>query len=90
MQRDRVFLSAHGGTVIGGVTMFHGRVATIDSVGRTQAEITVASDLVVLDYDMPHNLYSPGCVHALYDSGCGVIRGAYSANGTAGAGSTTS
>ena len=41
--------------MIGGVTMFHGRVSTVDSVGRTQAQITVASDLVILDYDMPHN-----------------------------------
>ena len=90
VQRDRVFLASIGGAVIGGVTLFHGRVATIDSVGRTQAQITVASDLVVLDYDMPHNLYSPTCVHTLYDSGCGVIRGAYSASGSAGAGSTAS
>jgi len=90
VQRDRVFLTAIGGTVIGGVTLFHGRVSTVDSVGRTQAAITVASDLIVLDYDMPRNLYSPSCVHTLYDSGCGVIRGAYSANGTAGAGSTAS
>jgi len=88
VQRDRVFLTAIGGTVIGGVTLFHGRVSTVDNVGRTSAEITVASDLVILDYDMPRNLYSPTCVHALYDSGCGVIRGTFSARGTATAGST--
>lgn len=90
VQRDRVFLTAIGGTVIGGVTLFHGRVSTVDSVGRTQAQITVASDLVVLDYDMPHNLYSPTCVHTLYNSGCGVIRGTFSASGTVLAGSTAS
>ena len=90
VQRDRVFMSSAGGSVIGGVKLFVGRVATIDAVGRTQAQLTIASDLVVLDYDMPRNLYSPTCVHALYDSGCGVIRGAYSANGTAGAGSSSS
>ena len=88
VQRDRVFLTAIGGTVIGGVTMFHGRVATVDNVGRTQAQITVASDLVVLDYDMPRNLFSPGCVHTLYDSGCSLVRAAYAASGTAAAGST--
>jgi uncharacterized phage protein (TIGR02218 family) len=88
VQRDRVFLTAIGGTVIGGVTMFHGRVSTVDNVGRTSAQITVASDLVILDYDMPRNLYSPTCVHTLYDSGCGVIRGTYSASGTVGSGST--
>ncbi len=90
VQRDRVFLTAIGGAVIGGATLFHGRVSTVDSVGRTQAQITVASDLVILDYDMPHNLYSPTCVHTLYDSGCGVIRGTYSSSGTVGAGSTAS
>jgi uncharacterized phage protein (TIGR02218 family) len=89
VQRDRVFLTAIGGNVIGGVMLFHGRVSTVDQVGRTSAQITVASDLVILDYDMPRNLYSATCVHTLYDSGCGVIRGTFSANGTVGVGSTT-
>lgn len=75
--------------VMGGVRMFQGRISTVDEVGRTRAKITVASDLVILDYDMPRNLFSATCVHTLYDSGCGVIRGAYSVNGTAGAGSTS-
>ena len=88
VQRDRVFLTSIGGATIGGVMLFHGRVSTVDSVGRTSAQITVASDLVILDYDMPRNVYSATCVHTLYDSGCGVIRGTYSANGTVGAGST--
>ena len=74
--------------VIGGVTMFRGRISTVDSVGRTSATVTVASDLVILDYDMPRNLFSPTCVHTLYDAGCGVIRGTFAASGTAGAGST--
>jgi uncharacterized phage protein (TIGR02218 family) len=88
--RDRVFLTAPNGTVVGGVRMFQGRVSTVDAVGRTQATLTVASDLVILDYDMPRNLFSPTCLHVLYDSGCGVIRGTYAASGTAGAGSTAS
>ena len=53
------------------------------------AERLVRSDLVILDYDMPRNLFSPTCLHTLYDAGCGVIRGTYSVNGTAGAGSTS-
>ena len=76
--------------VVGGVTLFKGKISTVDSVGRTQATVTVASDLVILDYDMPRNLFSPTCVHTLYNSGCGVIRGTYAATGTAGAGSTSS
>lgn len=88
VQRDRVFLTAIGGAAFGGVTLFHGRVSTVDLIGRTSAQITVASDLVILDYDMPRNFYSATCVHTLYDSGCGIIRGTYSASGTVGAGST--
>ena len=87
--RDRVFLSGPAGTVVGGVRMFQGRISTVDSVGRTQAAVTVASDLVILDYDMPKNLFSPTCLHVLYDAGCGIIRGTFSADGACGAGSTS-
>jgi len=90
VQRDRVFLTETGGTVVDGVTLFKGRVSTVDRVGRTTATLTIASDLVILDYDMRRNLFSPTCVHTLYDSGCGVIRGTYAASGTAGMGSTAS
>ncbi len=87
--RYRVFLSSPGGTVVGGVIMFQGRISTVDHVGRTSATVTVASDLVILGYDMPRNLFSPTCVHTLYDAGCGVVRGTFAASGTAGAGSTS-
>ncbi|MBV8795985.1 MAG: DUF2163 domain-containing protein [Hyphomicrobiales bacterium] len=87
--RDRVFLSAPAGTVGGSVRMFQGRISTVDSVGRTQATVTVASDLVILDYDMPKNLFSPTCLHVLYDAGCGIIRGTFSLDGTVGAGSNS-
>jgi uncharacterized phage protein (TIGR02218 family) len=88
VQRDRVFMAALGQTPVGGVTLFHGRVSTVDRVGRASAMLTIASDLVVLDYDMPRNLYSPTCLHTHYDAGCGVVRGTYATAGTVGAGST--
>ena len=90
VQRDRVFMPALGAAPVGGVTLFKGRLSTVDQVGRTSAKVTVASDLVLLDMDMPRNLYQPTCLHTLYDSGCGVARGTYAANGTVGAGSTAS
>ena len=88
VERTRVFMSTPGGTVIGGVLLFHGRVSTIDAVGRTSAQLTVASDLVILDYDMPRNLFQPTCVHTLYDTGCRLVRATYSTNGTVGSAST--
>ncbi len=90
IERHRVFLSAPAGEIIGGVMLFHGRIATIDTVGRTRAQITVASDLIILDYDMPRNMYQSTCLHVHYDSGCGVLRSAYSASGAVGPGSSAS
>jgi uncharacterized phage protein (TIGR02218 family) len=87
--RDRVFLSAPAGIVVGGVRMFQGRISTVDSVGRTQATVTIASDLVILDYEMPKNVFSPTCLHVLYDAGCGIIRGTYSIDGVCGSGSNS-
>ena len=75
-------------TPVGGVLLFEGRVATIDGVGRTSATITVCSDLVVLDYDMPHNIWSPTCIHSLYDAGCTMKKSNFAASTTCGAGST--
>ncbi len=87
--RDRIFLTGPAGDVIGGVRLFQGRISTVDSVGRTQATVTVATDLVILDYDMPRNLFSPICLHVLYDAGCGIIRGTFSLDGTVAAGSNS-
>jgi len=89
IERDRVFFSDRvGGTAIGAVTLFKGRLGTIDQIGRTSAKLTVNSDLVLLDIDMPRNLYQPTCLHTLYDSGCTLVKNAFGANGTVGAGST--
>jgi hypothetical protein len=90
IQRDRVFFSDFvGGTIVDGVTLFHGRLSTVDQVGRTKARVTVANDLVLLDVNMPRNIFAPTCLHTLYDSGCSIPRGAFSTNDVTDAGSTT-
>jgi uncharacterized phage protein (TIGR02218 family) len=94
IQRERAFLNswsiADTANPIGSVILFKGRIGTIDSVGRTSAQITVNSDLVLLDLQMPRNVYSPSCQHVLYDSGCGLVKNAFGTAGTVGAGSTGS
>jgi uncharacterized phage protein (TIGR02218 family) len=91
IERDRVFFSDQiGGTAVGSVTLFKGRLGTVDQIGRTSAKLTVNSDLVLLDIDMPRNVYQPTCLHALYDSGCTLVKNAYGASGTVGSGSTAS
>lgn len=92
ISRTRVFLrswsAADRAAPIGSVLLFKGRVGSVDQVGRTQAEITVNSDLVLLDISMPRNLYAANCQHVLYDSGCGLSRAAFTTNGTVGANPT--
>jgi uncharacterized phage protein (TIGR02218 family) len=88
VKRERAFLTAWTAAPLGSVVLFKGRVSTVDSVGRTTAQITVASDLTLLDINMPRNLYAPSCLHVLFDSGCGLVKNAFGANGTVGAGST--
>jgi uncharacterized phage protein (TIGR02218 family) len=89
IQREKAFFSSWVAPPIGSVVLFKGRVAQIDSIGRTSAQATVASDLVLLDIDMPRNVYQANCQHVLYDGQCGVASGTYSATGTVGAGATT-
>ncbi|WP_034993287.1 DUF2163 domain-containing protein [Beijerinckia mobilis] len=88
IRRERAFLTSWGMPPLGSVVLFVGRVAAIDQLGRTSAEITVNSDLSLLDIQMPRNFYQPHCNHVLYDSGCGLVKGAFSANGTVEAQST--
>jgi len=91
IQRNRVFFSdTIGGTAIGDVLLFKGRLGVINEIGRTTAKLTVNSDLVLLDIDMPRNIYQPTCLHTLYDSGCTLVANAFSAAGAVGSGSTAS
>ena len=79
IERMRVFFSDRiGGTAIGAVTLFKGRLGD----GRSDRpapvrKLTVNSDLVLLDIDMPRNIYQPTCLHTLYDSGCTLIKNAF-------------
>ena len=91
IERDRVFFSDQiGGTAIGSVTLFIGRLGVVNEIGRTTAKLTVNSLLTLLDIDMPRNVYQPTCLHTLYDSGCTLVKNAFGTNGTCGSGSTAS
>ena len=45
---------------------------------------------MLLDIDMPRNIYQPTCLHTLYDSGCALVKNAYGTGGSVGGGSTAS
>jgi uncharacterized phage protein (TIGR02218 family) len=83
---ERVFMSAPG-VVYGGFVNFSGTVAEI-AMTRTEIQVTVKSDLQLLNVQMPRNLYQPGCQHTLYDADCGVSRSSFMASGTVTSGAT--
>lgn len=70
-----------GSTTAETLTLFNGRVAEVQ-VSRTEARIKIKSDLELLNVRMPRNLYTPGCLYTLYDTGCGISRAAYAVNGS--------
>lgn len=58
---------------IGSFINFSGRISNM-SMSRDQIEITVKSDLELLNVQLPRHLYQSTCLHTLYDGGCGLNR----------------
>ncbi len=88
LKLDRLFLSDWS-TPVGTVNLFTGRIADV-SISRTEAEINVKSDLELLNIEMPRNVYQPGCIWTLFDSGCGLTASNFGVSEVVGAGSTNS
>lgn len=63
------------------VAWFQGRVSAA-TAGRAIAQITISSDLILLNTQMPRNVLQTGCVHALYDAGCTLSRGSFTTTGS--------
>lgn len=69
------------GSIIGTVHLFAGRVAEPEW-NRQQAELTVKSEIELLDVTIPRNVYQSGCRHALYSVACGVNKASLAVLGT--------
>lgn len=91
VQVDRAFAPAWTQTVAGPrgqalaptgiVTIFYGRVGEVD-VGRSQAVITLYSQLKVLTNPSPRNLFQASCIHTLFDAGCSLGADTFAVSGT--------
>jgi hypothetical protein len=91
VQVDRAFAPNWSQTVPGSrgpalaptgiVTIFYGRVGEVD-VGRSQAVITLYSELKLLLNPLPRNLFQASCVHTLFDQGCTLAASAFAMSGT--------
>lgn len=85
---ERAIMTTWGDISNGTVIMFSGRVANAD-FDRTTATINVKSDFELLNIKMPKNLYQPSCSHALYSTGCGVVKATFTKSYTISSGTTT-
>ncbi|MDO4693663.1 MAG: DUF2163 domain-containing protein [Eikenella sp.] len=65
---------------VGTVILFAGRVSDV-SGSRSTVEVSVKSDIELLNVSSPRNIYQAGCMRQLYDGGCGVDRARFTVNG---------
>jgi uncharacterized phage protein (TIGR02218 family) len=83
---ERAFLSPSP-TAVGVVHLFYGRFADLQ-LGRTALQCRINSGTESFIVQLPRNVYQPGCVHTLFDSGCGLARTAFASTTSVASGST--
>lgn len=69
---ERVFAPSWSEPLVASVVIYAGRIANINYENGLQVEIKSHTEL--LDAQVPRNLFQPGCMNTLYDTGCGVLR----------------
>jgi uncharacterized phage protein (TIGR02218 family) len=84
---SRIFMTTPTDTSAGAVVLFTGRFSDIE-VGRYSADVTVASDLELLNMKLPRSLYQQSCINTLYDAGCKLLKANFAATATIQTGST--
>jgi len=68
-------------TVVGTLHVFQGNVSDVFPE-RASIKVTVKSVLERLAQPFPRNVYQSVCLHTVYDAGCGVAKGSFTATGT--------
>lgn len=81
LQLDKAFWGPGDTAPVGALLWFPGRVADVEC-DRYAAQLTIKSDLELLDVMVPRELYQAGCLNTVYDSACGKARSSYTATGT--------
>lgn len=84
---QRAVMSAPGDTTMGLVTLFSGSTSSIDIDG-IGIKLNVKAKSIILQQNMPRNIFTSGCSWSLYGGGCTLNRAAWTATNTVGSGST--
>lgn len=75
--------------ISGRFTVFSGPVGAVD-IGRTATAITASSNAILLQTNLPRNMFQSQCSHALFDAGCTLNPNSFLRAATALTGSTQS
>lgn len=78
---ERVFMPSWGDTSLGTLTLFRGRV-TPSHISRTEINLSVKSDLELLDTQLPRNFYQSGCLNTLFDPACSLVKSSHVYSGS--------
>lgn len=89
MMLERAYMPTYGDTSVGVVRLFLGRIASIDS-GRSMLNFNIASQLELLNLQLPRNLYQATCRNSWGDKGCGVVQSGYTTTAVVSSTSTSS
>ncbi|WP_404711735.1 DUF2163 domain-containing protein [Sphingomonas sp. MMS24-J13] len=69
---ERAFLPDWSSAVTGTLLRFAGRVTSVGEIAGSSVELTVSSWMILLNVNMPPNLYQSACLHTVYDAGCAL------------------
>jgi uncharacterized phage protein (TIGR02218 family) len=79
---ERAFLPDWTSPVTGTLLRFAGRVTSVGAIAGSSVELTVSSWMILLNVNVPPNLYQTACLHTVYDSGCGLNADSFASGGT--------
>jgi uncharacterized phage protein (TIGR02218 family) len=77
---ERAYAASWGQPIAGRLHVFEGRVSDAKP-SRFGVVCSVKAENELLNAQMPRNIYDPGCIHTLYDTGCTVSRSALTVSG---------
>lgn len=87
---EQAFMPTWEDPVTGTLIRFAGRVTSVGGIGGSNAEVIVSSWAILLNTAVPVNVYQAGCMHSVYDAGCGLSEAAFTGSDIMGTGSTRS
>jgi len=82
---DRAFMANWSGPIAGTLLRFSGRVTSVSNISGSTATVTISSWAILLNANMPPNLYHTGCINTLYNAQCQANPVSFSAAVTVGA-----